>query len=142
MTHRQKFLAILIALFVAIGLGVLFEQLYKQSDKQSLPIKLFQSTLLKKEKQADETMADLEQLLLQQKWDVFQKFDLANHSDISYYIFKAQDLIYWSDNKIDIANFSIENQQKSEQFCHLNNAYGVTKILPVDSFLIVSFIKI
>ena len=142
MTHRQKFLAILIALFVAIGLGVLFEQLYKQSDKQSLPIKLFQSTLLKKEKQADETMADLKQLLLQQKWDVFQKLDLANHSDISYYIFKAQDLIYWSDNKIDIANFSIENQQKSEQFCHLNNAYGVTKILPVDSFLIVSFIKI
>ena len=55
MSPKQKFLAIFIALFVAIGLGILFEYLYKQSDRESLPINLFQSAFTKKEKQADKT---------------------------------------------------------------------------------------
>ncbi len=103
MSPKQKFLAIFIALFVAIGLGILFEYLYKQSDRESLPINLFQSTFAKKEKQADKTMADLQKVVRNQQWDVFHSFEIANHSDISYYIFKGQDLLYWTDNKIDIS---------------------------------------
>ena len=103
MSPKQKFLAIFIALFVAIGLGILFEYLYKQSDRESLPINLFQSAFTKKEKQADKTMADLQKVVRNQQWDVFHSFEIANHSDISYYIFKGQNLLYWTDNKIDIS---------------------------------------
>ena len=141
MSPKQKFLAIFIALFVAIGLGILFEHLYKQSDRESLPINLFQSAFTKKEKQADKTMADLQKVVRNQQWDVFHSFEIANHSDISYYIFKGQNLLYWTDNKIDISNLSPTNTTQ-ERFCHLGNAYGVVKTLSVDSFAIVAFIKI
>ena len=141
MSPKQKFLAIFIALFVAIGLGILFEYLYKQSDRESLPINLFQSTFAKKEKQADKTMADLQKVVVNKQWDVFHTFEITNHSDISYYIFKGQNLLYWTDNKIDISNLSPTNKTQ-ERFCHLGNAYGVAKTLSVDSCTIVAFIKI
>jgi len=141
MSPKQKFLAIFIALFVAIGLGILFEHLYKQSDRESLPINLFQSTFAKKEKQADKTMADLQKVVVNKQWDVFHTFEITNHSDISYYIFKGQNLLYWTDNKIDISNLSPTDKDQ-ERFCHLGNAYGVVKTLSVDSFAIVAFIKI
>lgn len=141
MTHKQKFLAIFIALFVAIGLGILFENLYKRSDRESLPINLFQSALLKKEKLADKTMGSLQQLVISKQWEAFQTLEVNNHADISYYIFNGQELLYWTDNKIDISTFSPPTTN-GERFCHLNNAYGVSKTVLVDSFTVVAFIKI
>lgn len=141
MSSRKKFLAIFIALFVAIGLGVLFEHLYKQSDdSESLPINLFQNTFAKKEKQADKTIADLQKVVVNEVWERLQGFEV-NHSDISYYIFKGQDLIYWTDNKVDISNL-LPIHTEPEYFAHLGNAYGVVKTASVDSFAIVAFIKI
>lgn len=138
---RNIYLLILASMLIFFAAGTLFQYLYYSSHDKELPVEIFQKRFLMKEHDAQKKVEELSLLIKENKIDSLDYFGIKNQNDIYYYLFKGNNLIYWSDNKIDISGLQISHPN-SEKFIELANAYCVEKNTVVDQYTILSVIKI
>lgn len=142
MTHKQKFFVILAALVVVVGLAGLFDYLYNESDNGALPTAHFQRAMISKEHKAHHVMDSLQEIVLHKDWETLNEFSADLRDDISYYIVNGNNLVFWSDNALDISSLLSVSTIPNDALLKLNSAYCISATVHVDSFRIVSLIKI
>ncbi len=131
---------LLITLLFSVMAGMLCEFLYYSSPRQVISLNKIQTVVAKKEKQANNTINLLSELIRKNKTDSLINFRFQN-KDISYYLYKNNQLFFWSDNHLDISNLS-QSATTDFQLIQLSNAYCLMKSVQVDSTLLVALITI
>jgi len=131
---------IIYVLLASVTLGWLCEYFYQKSPQRAIPIEKFSAKLTKKEKLADETLKDLKDIIVRSSADSLINYRYADN-DISYYLFKKGELVFWSDNHIEIQNYPL-NETNIWQYNKLSNAHCLVKSVPVDSGRLVAVIVV
>ncbi|MDL2289787.1 HAMP domain-containing protein [Paludibacteraceae bacterium OttesenSCG-928-F17] len=86
-------------------IGIFFGYLYRISPRHVIHLEEFQSTLNNKEVKAKSTMQRMSELIAENQHDAL--LDVTeNNQDISYYIFEEDELVFWSDNHLDISGLN------------------------------------
>lgn len=131
---------IIYALLASIALGWLCEYFYQKSPQRAIPIEKFSAELAKKEKLATETLNDLKDIIVRSSADSLINYRYADN-DISYYLFGKGELVFWSDNHIEVQDNPL-NETNIWQYNKLSNAHCLVKSVPVDSGRLVAVIVV
>jgi two-component system, NtrC family, nitrogen regulation sensor histidine kinase NtrY len=137
-SYRFRLVLIGVAVLLTGALGYFFESAYYHSDRRWIPFELFKKEWEKKEKDTEQTLTQLSQLIERGQLSAVKTFDFKNN-DIGYYVFKAGNLIYWNNNQMDVLTM---NNLETDRFCTLSNVYGVVKSCKIEDYEIVGLIKI
>ncbi|HOG36535.1 MAG TPA: HAMP domain-containing sensor histidine kinase [Paludibacteraceae bacterium] len=137
-SYRLKLSLICMAFFLTGALGYLFEHVYYHSGNRLIPFEIFKNEWKNKEEETEKTLDKLSELIADNRLEAVTEFDFKNH-DIGYYIFKNDNLVYWSNNQLGILTLT---DLKNNHFCALSNAYCVTKSRTVGDYTVLGVIKI
>lgn len=137
-SFKSYFLYLLLILCVATGL--ISGLLYHASPKQAIQISDFQQELFAKEKQAATTMEAMNKIIIHSSIDSLIHYPFANN-DIDYYVFEKNEMVFWSDNQLDISSIALPDSS-DWHFIQIPNAYCVSRLLTVDSRKILALITI
>jgi len=118
---------LVIALLLSITVGFACDFFYQQSPKRSINLKNFQNELTRKEKLADKTLEEMKKIIIHSSVDSLIHHSFGNE-DITYYVFKKKNLVFWSDNHYDVSNFSFP-ELTNWHYTQLPNAYCVSHIM-------------
>ena len=114
-------------LVVAMGLllvaGVVCGWLYRTSPVRAIDVAAFQQQLQRQEKVAYGTLLDLRDRMRTAPADSLVDYPFPD-DDISYYIIEDDELVFWSDNRLDIRGVDV-HRFKDWHFVELPNAYCV-----------------
>jgi hypothetical protein len=114
--------------------------LYQISSRHAIQISEFQLELLTKEKQAAITIDAMNEIIIHSSIDSLIHYPFANN-DICYYVFDKNELVFWSDNQLDISSIALPDST-DWHFVQIPNAYCVSRLLTVDSRKILALITI
>lgn len=128
------------AMLISLTLVSISGYFYKRSPQKAVALNEFQSELIKKEKYANATLNSIKSVLIHSSIDSLNSYHFPEN-DISYYIFENNNLIFWSDNHINIDKLDISDSI-NWNFQELTNAYCISKSLTVDSREIVAIITL
>jgi len=131
---------LLIALFICIATGLVCEYFYQVSPRKAIQTEKFETQLIKKETEAAKTLDELKQILIHYSEDSLIYYPFTN-SDISYYVFENDELVFWSDNHLDISNISLPDST-DWHYITLPNAHCVSRMLSYESTKILALITI
>ncbi|MFZ4724832.1 MAG: sensor histidine kinase [Paludibacter sp.] len=131
---------LLITLLSCFISGLICDFLYRQSPKYALHTVNFQTQLNKKEALAAKTLIQLQQIIVHSYVDSLAHFPFAGN-DISYYVFENDELVFWSDNSLDITNISLPDST-DWHFVQLPNAQCVSRLLTFENIKILALITI
>ena len=138
---RSKNNRILIALLItSIVSGLVCNYFYERSPKQAIITGEFQQQLKTKEDQATNTLDDLKKIIIHSSKDSLINYPFATN-DISYYVFEKNELIFWSDNNLDISNIALPDST-DWHYVQLPNAHCVSQLQTFDSYKFLALIKI
>ena len=142
-TFRSFSLKIRIVFFIllaALVTGLLCDLFYENSPKQAIQLQAFQQQLNSKEDAAESTVEKLKSILIHSSVDSLSHFPFEN-DDISYYVFSKNQLLFWSDNSLEITRNTVSTSS-SWQFVQLPNAYCLSKTFKFESTRILALIKL
>lgn len=128
------------ALLISIVVALICDYFYKTSGLHAIKIEKFQSQLIEKENKASNTLEDLKQILVHTSLDSLIHYPFANDG-ISYYVFEKDQLLFWSDNNLDISNISLLDAS-NWHYVLLPNAHCVSHTISYNSTKILALIKI
>ncbi len=129
---------LLIAMAVAFAMGLFFELIFNTSPARSINSNHFQNIINKLEKDADKLTNRINYLIQNNDFNQLKKISQVNDG-ISVYVQKFGDLIYWTDNHIDI---DLNNNLPSAgyELKQYSNAYCLEKRVVNDSTQIITLI--
>ncbi|HLP04867.1 MAG TPA: ATP-binding protein [Paludibacter sp.] len=132
-------LALMLASLVSARVCTYF---YEASARRAVDIQGFQSELNEKEKQAEKVVDELKSIIVRTSVDSVTFYHFGN-DDISHYIFdQHNNLIFWSDNHLDISKVPLADTTTNWRYSLLSNAHCINKVTKVDSVRILSIINI
>ncbi len=135
-TKTYRFL--LIAIAFALATGLIFSFLYRISPTYSINSKYFQEVLYKKEKQADKLKEYIVNQIISGNLNVLRKNALETHG-IAIFVKKNDELVYWTDNHIDIDPHECVATNGYELKTY-SNAWCLEKHIQKDSLGIITLI--
>ena len=138
LSAKYKFLTGILLAFLI--LAVVSDVMYRNSSAKVPDMVRFVSELRSVERKANHTLAVYENLLREKGTDVLAERVLAEN-DIPVYIFSDNELIFWTDNRIDLDVLNVENCD-SVEFLALSNSYVLQKCAKVDSLQLVALIPV
>ena len=127
-------------LIISLVTGLICNFFYETSPQNVIKIHKFQQELEIKENQAKITLEAIKQIIIHSSKDSLSRFQFDNN-DITYYVFKKKELIFWSDNHLDISGISLPDST-DWHYAQLPNAHCVSKLLTYKSYRFLAFIKI
>ena len=122
----------IIALLISIGTGLVCDYVYNSSPRHAINTEKFQTQLILKEKQAAKTLEDLKQIIIHSSVDSLIHYPFVNN-DISYYVFEKGELVFWSDNNLDVSNLKLPGSTEWH-YKLLPTAHCVSYMTSYDSF--------
>jgi signal transduction histidine kinase len=131
---------VIIALLISIVMGLVCDYFYKTSDLHAIKIEQFQSQLIDKEQEASQTTEALKQIIIHTSIDSLIHYPFKN-SNVSYYVFENNELVFWSDNNHDISSLSLADSS-GWQYILLGNAHCVSNFVSFNSTKILALVKI
>ncbi|MDD4971655.1 MAG: ATP-binding protein [Paludibacter sp.] len=131
---------LILALILAIATGLICGFFYINSPKNAIPIDKFQKELFVKEKIAATTIEAMNEIIIHSSTDSLIHYPFATN-DISYYVFENNEMVFWSDNQLDISSISLPDST-DWHFVQLPNAYCVSRLLTFDTRKILALITI
>lgn len=137
----KKHILIFIYAFVFCALcGLISSWLYQASPEHAINIEEIQNKIHEKESEAASTLLELKNILISSESDslIYYPFD---NQDISYYVYRNNELIFWSDNYLDVSNVSVRSIINGS-YLLLPNAHCVFKKLVSEDFTLVSLIRV
>jgi two-component system, NtrC family, nitrogen regulation sensor histidine kinase NtrY len=129
-----------ILLLTSIIAGLVCNYFYETSTKNAIRTGEFQQQLTFKENQAANTLDDMEEIIIHSSKDSLIDYPFAKN-DISYYVFENNELIFWSDNNLDISNIALPDST-DWHYVQLPNAHCVSRLQTFDSYKFLALIKI
>ncbi|MDR0371336.1 MAG: GHKL domain-containing protein [Prevotellaceae bacterium] len=131
---------LLSALTVSIVGGIVCHVNYDKSPQRALPVALFQDAMYAKDQKALRIMNQLKEVIRSQSFNSPVGYPFDN-DDISYYVFRRHELVFWSDNQLVIDG--VRFPRDSDLFpIELPNAYCVGRRMCCDEGEIIALIKI
>ncbi|MFT3754128.1 MAG: ATP-binding protein [Paludibacter sp.] len=127
-------------LLISIAAGLLCNYFYESSPKYAINTARFQQKLTSKEEQAAKTLEDLKGIIIHSSKDSLINYPFASN-DISYYVFDNEELIFWSDNNLDISNIALPDST-DWHYVLLPNAHCVSRLQTFESYRFLALIKI
>ena len=131
---------VFLILIATLVTGVMCSYLYDNSPKHAIHVYSFQHQLNSKEEEAENTIEELKNIIIHTSVDSLSHFSFKQN-DISYYVFSKNQLLFWSDNSLEI-NKNIISNSPSWQFVQLPNAYCLSRTFKFQSTKILALIKI
>src|SRR5665647_338231 len=131
---------LLYALLLSIATGLWCDYIYKKSPENAINSADFQNKLIGKETQAAKILNDLQQIIVHSSIDSLTHYPFANN-DIAYYVFEKEELVFWSDNHLDISNFALPDST-DWHYVQLPNAHCVSRLLTFENKKILALITI
>lgn len=129
-----------LSLILCVATGLICGYLYQTSPKHAIQIGEFQKELFAKEKQAATTIDAMNRIIVHSSIDSLIHYPFGNN-DIYYYVFEKKDLVFWSDNQLDISSIALPDST-DWHFVQIPNAYCVSRLLTVESRKILALITI
>lgn len=114
-------------LLLTIATGLVCDFFYKNSPQHAVRTSEFQRILNKKEAQAETVSADLQQIIIHSSVDSIIHYPFIDN-DIFYYVFENNNLVFWSDNNLDISNISLGGST-DWHYLQLPNSQCISKII-------------
>ena len=130
---------IIILIFALLG-GIICGIFYKDSPKNAIRVNEFQSALIQKETESEKTVEDMKQIIIHTSIDSLIHYSYTKN-DISYFVYNSDNLVFWSDNQLDISNTPLPDDN-DWHFIQIPNAYCLIRSVTYDEMKIVSVIKI
>ncbi len=127
-------------MLISIFFGVICDLLYNISPKYAVGLSEFKRELNSKENEADEHLKKIYDIIVHASVDSLNHIKF-NESDISYYVFSKNEMIFWSDNNLKL-NSNLFSKSSNWQLVQLPNAYCLSKTIFVDSTSILALIKL
>jgi signal transduction histidine kinase len=140
MSNKQINRSLIIILIFALLGGIICGIFYKNSPKNAIRVSEFQSALIQKETESEKTVEDMKQIIIHTSIDSLIHYSYTKN-DISYFVYNADNLVFWSDNQIDISNTPLPDDN-DWHFIQIPNAYCLIRSITYDEMKIVSVIKI
>ncbi len=140
MKTKKSIRILAIILFSCFLTGLVCDYFYRISPKHAIKIENFRNELNLKEKQSAKTLDILKQIIIHTSIDSLIHYPFAKN-DISYYVFEKGELVFWSDNNLDISNIKLPTSTD----CHyilLQNAHCVSRLVSFKSTEILALITI
>lgn len=109
--------------FVLIVLGMLSGYMYQTSPERTINLSEFQRELHQKEMKAIEALYDIQEIYSTSTLDSLINYPFPGR-DIAYFILEDDELVFWSDNHLDISDISLEYYDEWE-YVDLPNAYAI-----------------
>ena len=135
-----KIRIVFLILFATLVTGLLCSYFYENSPKHAIHISTFQRQLNSKEAEAESIVEELKNIIIHSSVDSLSQFTFTNN-DISYYVFSKNQLLFWSDNSLEISK-NILSVSSSWQFVQLPNAYCLSRTFKFESTRILALIKL
>lgn len=110
-------------------------------NKTKIDTKSFQHALVLQEQQADKMLVEIQHTLNSSTPDSVINFILKQNTDILFYFFNGNDLIFWSDNWLVANQIKAENYNKWF-FQQFENAYCVCKWSSINFINVLTIIPI
>jgi len=130
----------LIALLISIVIGLVCDYFYKTSDLRAIKIEHFQTQLIDKEVEAAKTIENIKQIIIHTSIDSVIHYPFSENG-IKYYIFENDELVFWSDNSLDVSSISLYDST-GWQYVLLPNAHCVSNYATFNSTKILAIIQI
>ncbi len=127
-------------LLVFVLAGCFCEYFYQTSPQRVVHFNQFQSKLISKELSTARILKQMSNLLDNHSVNELINFSFPD-DDISFYVYRGNELIFWSDHHLDVSSISL-NDSVELHFVQLPNAYCVSKTLSADSLKLLALIKI
>ena len=127
-------------LLVFVLAGCFCEYFYQTSPQRVVHFNQFQSKLISKELSTARILKKMSNLLDNHSVNELINFSFPD-DDISFYVYRGNELIFWSDHHLDVSSISL-NDSVELHFVQLPNAYCVSKTLSADSLKLLALIKI
>jgi len=140
MKLKKTNIVLLFILLLSLAGGMICEYLYRNSPKKAIQFNQFQNQLISKELKASRTLKMMKQLIENNSLDSLIKLPFPNN-DISFYVFRDNELIFWSDHNLEVSNIPLSDSTNLH-FVQLPNAYCVSQSLNFDHYKLLSLIKI
>jgi two-component system, NtrC family, nitrogen regulation sensor histidine kinase NtrY len=140
MKTKKNNYALIILLIISIIGGLICNYFYETSPKNAIRIGEFQEQLTQKENSAGKTLGDMKEIIIHSSKDSLINYSFTDN-DISYYAFENNELIFWSDNSLDISSITLPDST-DWHYVQLPNAHCVSKLLTIDSYKFLALIKI
>lgn len=131
---------LLIALLMSIATGLACDYFYNNSPQHTIQIAEFQTQLIQKEKKATQTIEALNQIIIHSSIDSLIHYPFED-KDISYYIFENNEMVFWSDNHLEISNTALSDST-NWHYLQLPNAHCISHLVSFDSRKILAVITI
>jgi len=128
-------------LCIFLILGIIFGEIYRTSPNRAVNIERFQKELHTKEALAFNTLHELREMLADNSADVLINFPFPNN-EISYYVVENGELIFWSDNQLDISGVNMRDFTDCSHYVLLPNAHCVVISREYDGLNFVALITI
>jgi len=139
----KKYIYLLIFTLCLI-LGAVFGIMFNVFEDK-MPITTFEKTLHSKENMAGKNLQIIKNLIIAEKskTDFVNKIYLENieNQDIFYYVIKDSNLLFWSDNQLDIKSVHFYDL-KNNAFVKMSNAFCLIKIDSIQNIKLLAAIKI
>ena len=132
--------SIIFVLLLVLATGVVCSLFYQHSPKHAIAIAPFQKELFAKEKLAAKTINALNDIIIHSSTDSLIHYPFTNN-DISYYVFEKNEMVFWSDNQLDVSSISLPDST-DWHFVQLPNAYCVSRLLSFENRKILALITI
>lgn len=127
-------------LLIFIVAGLVCSYFYEKSPQYAINTVKFQQKLNLKEEQAAKTLDDLKNIIVHSSKDSLINYPFSTN-DISYYVFENEELVFWSDNNLDISNIALPDST-DWHYVQLPNAHCVSRLVTYDSYKFLALIKI
>lgn len=128
------------ALILCLLAGSVCNYFYKKSSEHPINLSEFQQQLDLKEGRAEHAVAKIQEIITKKTVDSLRNFSFENE-EISYYVFKNNEMIFWSDNHYDPTNINL-SPSAIWQFNQLPNAFCISKMISSQSLKILALIPL
>ena len=132
---------LLIGFIACLATGLVCSYLSNESPKRIIKASQFERQLHAKEAKAIETVDKCAQIIERQSIDSLTNYISDTNNDISYYVFKDEKLVFWSENQLDISSIA-PSENEVWRLVQLPNAYCISYSKKFASFRILALITI
>lgn len=129
-----------VALLICIAAGISCNIFYLNSPKYSIKFKSFQKELFQKENQATKTLNEIKKVVVRSSVDSLVRFSSGNN-EISYYVYDKNNMVFWSDNHLDISSLTLPDSV-GWHYTLLPNSHCVSRLIKFKSTKILALISI
>ncbi|MFM2290455.1 MAG: hypothetical protein RIS29_268 [Bacteroidota bacterium] len=127
-------------LIVCLLAGLICSYFYESSPKRVINLSQFQHKLARKELASKATLDLMKDIIIHASKDSLSKLDFED-KDISYYVYERRNMVFWSDNSLDISNFELPDSI-GWHYKQLPNAHCICKLIKYEKYKFVALIKI